>query len=69
LGKLLHNKNVVENYFKILKKMFKELLQKTNLNIIFLLDVVLYCCMLHNMILNGRNEDVKSLMIQLEIEI
>jgi hypothetical protein len=45
LGKLLHNKNVVENYFKILKKMLKELLRKTNLNIIFLLDVVIYCCM------------------------
>jgi hypothetical protein len=48
--------------------MFKELLQKTNLNIIFLLDVVVYCCMLHNLILNGRNEDVESLMTQLEIE-
>jgi len=62
LGKLFHEKNVIENYFKFLKKMLKELLQKTNLNIIFLLDVVDYCCMLHNLIFNGRNEDVESLM-------
>jgi hypothetical protein len=64
LGKLFHDKN----YFKILKKMLEELLQNTNLNISFLLDVVVYCCMLHNLILNGINEDVESLMIELEIE-
>jgi hypothetical protein len=45
---------------------FKELLQNTNFYF-FLLDVVVYCCMLHNLILNGRDEDVESLMIQLEV--
>jgi MFS-type transporter involved in bile tolerance (Atg22 family) len=51
----------LKNSFGILKKMFKELLQKTNF-ILFLPDVVVYCCMLHNLIFNGRDKDVESLM-------
>jgi hypothetical protein len=34
----------------------------------FFPNVVVYCCMLHNLILNGRDEDVESLMTQLEVE-
>jgi len=58
----------VENSFWILKQMFRELLLRTSLNILFLLDVVMCCCMLHNLIMNGKDEDIETLMAQLEIE-
>jgi hypothetical protein len=51
LEALMYNKqlcqarSVVENSFGILKKSFRKLLLKSNLNILFLLDVVL--CLLH----------------------
>jgi hypothetical protein len=61
-------RNQVENAFGMLKKMFKELLLKSNLHILFMLDVVNYCCMLYNLILDGRNVDVKFLMLQLDQE-
>jgi len=47
---LFHERVVVENNVDILKKIFKELLIKSNLNVLFLLDVVVCCCMLHNLI-------------------
>jgi hypothetical protein len=40
---LCHDKKIVESYFGILENMLRELLQKTNLYIIFLLDVVVCC--------------------------
>jgi hypothetical protein len=57
---------VVENSFNILKKTFKELLIKSNLNVLFFLDVVVCCCMFHNMILNGKDIDIDKLMLHLE---
>lgn len=54
----------MENAFGILKKTFKQLLVKSNLHTIFLLDVVI-CCLLYNMILNERDVDVNALMQQL----
>jgi hypothetical protein len=63
---LFHERVVVENNFDILKKIFKELLIKSNLNVLFLLDVVVCCCMLHNLILNGKDIDIDELMFQLE---
>ncbi len=39
----------------------------TSLNILFLLDVVMCCYMLHNLIMNGKDEDIETLMAQLEI--
>jgi hypothetical protein len=63
---LCQGRIMVENSFGISKKMFKELLLKTNLHIVFLLDVVVCCCMVHNLILDGKDEDIKSLLFQLD---
>ncbi len=53
----------MENAFGTMKKTLFELLLKNNLHLIFLPDVVICCCMLHNLTLNG-----KFLMLQLEHE-
>jgi hypothetical protein len=58
----------VENSFGILKKNFKELLLKTNLHILFLPYVVIYCCIIYNMILDGKNLDMEALMVHLDME-
>jgi hypothetical protein len=63
---LFHERVVVENSFNILKKIFKELLIKSNLNVLFLLDVVVCCCMFHNLILNGKDIGIDELMFRLE---
>jgi hypothetical protein len=47
------------------KKTFKELLLNNNLHIIFLLDTITCCCMLYNMILNGKDVDMDVLILQL----
>ncbi len=60
--RLNHARVVVENNFKILKKTFWELLNKSNLNVHFLPNVVVCCCMLHNMILNGKDFNIDELM-------
>jgi hypothetical protein len=54
---------VVENTFIIIKKMFRELMIKSNLLVNFLLDVVICCYILHNMILSGKDVDTDELMI------
>ncbi len=59
----------IENVFGMLKKMFKELLLKSNLHILFMLDVVNYYCILYNLILDGQNVDVNFLMLQLDQEV
>ncbi len=41
---------------------------KSNLDVYFFPNVVICCCMLHNMILNGKNVDIYELMLQLEAE-
>jgi hypothetical protein len=58
---------VIENSFGILKKTFRKLLLKRNLHVLFLLDVVVYCCILYNMIF-GKDFDIKTLLTQLELE-
>jgi hypothetical protein len=57
---------VLENNFDILKKTFKELLIKSNLHVLFFPNVVVCHCMLHNMILNGKDIDIDKLMFHLE---
>lgn len=42
---------VVENAFGILKQSFRELLGKSTLDVIFLPDVIVCCCILHNILL------------------
>ncbi len=48
--------------------MCREFFIKSNLNVLFLLDVVICCRMLHGMILNGKDEDVDEFMLQLKIK-
>jgi hypothetical protein len=55
-------KSVVENVFEILKMNFRGVLFKGNLHILFIVDVVT-CCMLYNLILDGRDVDVDALML------
>jgi hypothetical protein len=43
--------------------MFWELMIKSNLHVNFLLDVVICCCILHNMILSGKDVDIDELML------
>jgi len=47
------------------KKTFKELMIDFNLNVLFLLDVVIICCCinLHNMILNGKDVNIDELLV------
>lgn len=39
---------------------------KSNLHVNFFLDVVIYCCILYNMILSGKDVDIDELMLQLK---
>jgi hypothetical protein len=59
---------LVENNFGILKKTFRKLMIKSNLDVQFLSNVIICCYMLHNMILNGKNAKIDELMLQLEVE-
>jgi len=54
--KLSQAKVLVENDFDILKKTFSELMMKLSLNVLLLPDVG--CCILHNMILNGKDANI-----------
>jgi hypothetical protein len=65
-NKQLSHVKVVENCFGILNKTFQKLIIKSNLHKLFLPNVVIYCCMLHNMIMNGKDMDTNELMQQLE---
>jgi hypothetical protein len=56
-------RSLIENAFGILKKMFKKLMLKNDLHILSMLDVVSYCLMLYNLILDGQNVDVNVLML------
>jgi hypothetical protein len=58
---------LIEINFNILKKLFQELMIKS-LDVHFFLDVVVCCCMLHNMILNKKSNDINELVQQLELE-
>jgi len=62
---LCRGRSVIENSFCILKK---TLLLKTNLHVLFLLDVVVYCWILYNMILGGKDFDIDTLLTQLELD-
>lgn len=68
IAELLFNKRlrrgrcVVENAFGILKQTFKELLQKSQLHVTFMPDVILSCAILHNVLLGQSAEDVDELL-------
>lgn len=55
-------RNVIGNTFEMLKNNFRELLLKTNLHVLFSHDNVVYYCILYNMILDGKELDMETLM-------
>jgi len=52
----------VENSFDILKKRFRICFLKTNVHVLFLLDVVVCYCIFYNMILGGKDFDIDTLL-------
>jgi len=52
----------VENIFEILKQTFNELLRKTKLHIMIVLNVFNVCCFFHNLIFGGNNMDIEEFM-------
>jgi hypothetical protein len=66
--KLRHGHCVVENAFGLLKQTFRELLGKSSLRVTFLPDVILYCAILHNVLLEQSNADVEQLLEVLRLE-
>ncbi len=59
--------DMVENSFGILKKMSQGAFAKDRFTFFFFsLDVVMCCCMVHNLILDGKDEDIESLLFQLD---
>jgi len=58
----------VENAFGILKQSFRELLDKSDLHITFMPDVILCCAILHNVLLRQSHEEVEELLQILRLE-
>ncbi len=65
---LYWGRSVIKNAFGILKKTFNELFLNTNLLVLFLLDVVVCCCIIYNMLFDGKDFDIDTLLIQLKLE-
>jgi hypothetical protein len=65
---LYWRRSVIKNVFDILKKTFNELFLKTNMHVLFLLDVVVCCCIIYNMLFDGKDFDIDTLLIQLKLE-
>ena len=66
--KLRRGRGVVENAFGILKQTFCELLVKSDLDVVFLPDVITCCAILHNMLLGQSHGDVERLFQILRTE-
>jgi hypothetical protein len=60
--KLSRGRSVVENAFGILKQSFRELLDTTDLHVTFVPDVVVCCCLLHNVLLGQEPDEVARLL-------
>jgi hypothetical protein len=60
--KLRRGRGVVENAFGILKQTFRELLVKSELQVAFRPDVILYCVILHNVLLGQSHEEIEQLL-------
>jgi hypothetical protein len=48
--KLSRGRSIIENAFGILKQSFRELLDTEDLHVAFIPDVVVCCCLLHNIL-------------------
>jgi hypothetical protein len=59
---------VVENTFGILKQRFQELLVKSDLDVLFLLDVITCCAILHNILLGQSQEGLNGKVLDEEVE-
>lgn len=60
--KLRRGRSVVENAFGILKQSFRELLDKSELKVTFVLDVIICCAILHNVLLRQSHAKVEDLL-------
>jgi hypothetical protein len=60
--KLRKGRCMVENAFGILKQTFRELLVKSDLDVVFLPDVITCCAILHNVLLGQSHEEVEQLL-------
>ena len=59
--KLRRGRGVVENAFGILKATWRELLGKSELNVVYMPDVITACVILHNFLGKQANEDLEAL--------
>jgi hypothetical protein len=59
--KLRRGRGVVENAFGILKMTWRELLGKSELNVVYMPDVITACAILHNILRKQANEDLEAL--------
>lgn len=66
--KLSRARSVVENAFGILKQTFRELHSASDLHVTLLPDVVVCCCILHNLLLGQSAEEVDRLLAMLQRE-
>lgn len=66
--KLSRARSVVENSFGILKQTFRELHSASDLHVTLLPDVVVSCCILHNLLLGQSSEEVDRLLEMLQRE-
>ena len=64
--KLSRARSVVENAFGILKQTFRELYGTSDLHVTLLLDVVVCCSILHNLMLGQSAEEVERLLEMLQ---
>lgn len=60
--KLSRGREVVENAFALLKLTFRELHGKCNLDVCLVLDVVVYCTVLYNVLLKDSEEEIARLL-------
>ena len=66
--RFLHGRSIIENAFGILKQSFRELLTITKLNVTFVLDVVVCCVLLYNVLLGESPDEVARLLKILQCE-
>lgn len=59
---------MVENAFGILKQSFRELYTASDLHVTLVPDVVMCCCILHNLLLGQSAEEVERLLAMLQRE-
>jgi hypothetical protein len=60
--RLSRGRSSVENAFGILKQSFREFLDVTDLHVTFVPDIVVCCCLLHNVLLGQELEEVARLL-------